>query len=34
MTSDRFGEVKGYDGGLPDAPEVPPARLKARGRVR
>ncbi|MFH9955818.1 pirin [Streptomyces roseolus] len=33
-TSDRFGEVKGYDGDLTDAPEVPPARLKARGRVR
>ncbi|MFK0211621.1 pirin family protein [Streptomyces sp. NPDC090298] len=34
MTSDRFGEVKGYDGGRLDAPEVPPTPLKARGRVR
>ncbi|MGW4699999.1 pirin family protein [Streptomyces sp. NPDC004285] len=34
MTSDRFGEVKGYDGDRLDAPEVPPTPLKARGRVR
>ncbi|MFD8643434.1 pirin family protein [Streptomyces zaomyceticus] len=34
MTSDRFGEVKGYDGGRLDAPEVPATHLKARGRVR
>ncbi|MFG3189675.1 pirin family protein [Streptomyces omiyaensis] len=34
MTSERFGEVKGYDGGRLDAPEVPPTPLKARGRVR
>ncbi|ALO12721.1 putative pirin-like protein [Streptomyces venezuelae] len=34
MTSDRFGEVKGYDGARLDAPEVPAAHLKARGRVR
>ncbi|MFD9613753.1 pirin family protein [Streptomyces sp. NPDC059083] len=34
MTSDRFGEVKGYDGGRLDAPEVPPTPLKARGRAR
>ncbi|MFI9123498.1 pirin family protein [Streptomyces bikiniensis] len=34
MTSDRFGEVKGYDGGRLAAPEVPANRLKARGRVR
>ncbi|GAA3387817.1 pirin family protein [Streptomyces roseoviridis] len=34
MTSDRFGEVKGYDGGRLDAPEVPATQLKARGRVR
>ncbi|QPK49452.1 pirin [Streptomyces gardneri] len=33
MTSDRFGEVKGYDGARLDAPEVPAAHLKARGRV-
>ncbi|GEB58596.1 pirin [Streptomyces gardneri] len=33
MTSDRFGEVKD-DGDRLDAPEVPAARLKARGRVR
>ncbi|CAM5671236.1 pirin family protein [Streptomyces tanashiensis] len=33
MTSDRFGEVKGYDGARLDAPEVPPTQ-KARGRVR
>ncbi|MFI8370561.1 pirin family protein [Streptomyces sp. NPDC085466] len=34
MASDRFGEVKGYDGDRLDAPEVPPTQLKARGRVR
>ncbi|MEV6352814.1 pirin family protein [Streptomyces hydrogenans] len=34
MKSDRFGEVKGYDGDRLDAPEVPAAHLKARGRVR
>ncbi|MGW5002920.1 pirin family protein [Streptomyces hydrogenans] len=34
MTGDRFGEVKGYDGDRLDAPEVPAAHLKARGRVR
>ncbi|MFC7922988.1 pirin family protein [Streptomyces cinereoruber] len=34
MTGDRFGEVKGYDGGRLGAPEVPPTQLKARGRVR
>ncbi|MCX5394681.1 pirin family protein [Streptomyces sp. NBC_00094] len=34
MTGDRFGEVKGYDGGRLDAPEVPATQLKARGRVR
>ncbi|MGW4747957.1 pirin family protein [Streptomyces sp. NPDC004290] len=33
-TSGRFGEVKGYDGGRLDAPEVPATQLKARGRVR
>ncbi|MFD4314934.1 pirin family protein [Streptomyces sp. NPDC058548] len=34
MTSDRFGEVKAYDGDRLDAPEVPATSLKARGRVR
>lgn len=34
MASDRFGEVKGYDGDPLDAPEVPAAQLKAWGRVR
>ncbi|MFC7793391.1 pirin [Streptomyces cinereoruber] len=34
MATDRFGEVKGYDGDRLDAPEVPASRLKARGRVR
>ncbi|MFF0425006.1 pirin family protein [Streptomyces sp. NPDC004520] len=34
MATDRFGEVKGYDGDRLDAPEVPTAQLKARGRVR
>ncbi|MFG3489481.1 pirin family protein [Streptomyces sp. NPDC047972] len=33
-TGDRFGEVKGYDGDRLDAPPVPAAHLKARGRVR
>ncbi|MGW5780964.1 hypothetical protein [Streptomyces sp. NPDC003863] len=32
MTSDRFGEVKGYGGAGLGAPEVPPTPLKARGR--
>ncbi|GAA3088080.1 hypothetical protein GCM10017562_68020 [Streptomyces roseofulvus] len=32
--SDRFGEVKGYDGDRLPAPEVPATPLKARGRVR
>jgi hypothetical protein len=30
----RFGEVKGYDGDPLPAPELPPTRLKSRGRVR
>ncbi|GGR49671.1 hypothetical protein GCM10010497_61240 [Streptomyces cinereoruber] len=34
MATDRFGEVKGYDGDRLGAPEVPASRLKARGRVR
>ncbi|GAA3086769.1 hypothetical protein GCM10017562_66180 [Streptomyces roseofulvus] len=34
MSSDRFGEVKGYDGDRLPAPEVPATHLKARGRVR
>ncbi|MFC8585329.1 pirin family protein [Streptomyces sp. NPDC057217] len=34
MTGDRFGEVKGYDGGRLDAPEMPTTQLKARGRTR
>ncbi|MGW1843999.1 pirin [Streptomyces sp. NPDC001966] len=34
MTSDRFGEVKGYAGARLDAPEVPATQLKARGRGR
>ncbi|MFF9472044.1 pirin family protein [Streptomyces roseolus] len=34
MATDRFGEVKGYDGDRLDAPEVPATQLKARGRVR
>ncbi|XUM02946.1 pirin family protein [Streptomyces venezuelae ATCC 10712] len=34
MASDRFGEVKGYDGPPLPAPEVPATPLKARGRVR
>ncbi|MFF8507063.1 pirin family protein [Streptomyces sp. NPDC015492] len=34
MSGDRFGEVKGYDGDRLDAPPVPAAHLKARGRVR
>ncbi|NEB81808.1 pirin family protein [Streptomyces sp. SID14478] len=34
MSGSRFGEVKGYDGGRLDAPELPPVPLKPRGRVR
>ncbi|MER7901832.1 pirin family protein [Streptomyces sp. NPDC095614] len=34
MEGPRFGEVKGYDGGRLPAPELPPAALKPRGRVR
>lgn len=34
MNGDRFGEVKGYDGGPLAAPELPPGPLKKRGRVR
>ncbi|MFJ3904924.1 pirin family protein [Streptomyces sp. NPDC090025] len=34
MTSDRFGEVVGYDGDRLAAPEVPAVHLKSRGRVR
>ncbi|MET9438565.1 pirin family protein [Streptomyces sp. NPDC006551] len=34
MSTTRFGEVKGYDGGRLPAPEVPPTPLKSRGRVR
>ncbi|MEV4946360.1 pirin family protein [Streptomyces sp. NPDC053755] len=34
MTSTRFGEVHGYDGGRLPAPELPPVALKPRGRVR
>ncbi|MEV5981498.1 pirin family protein [Streptomyces sp. NPDC052114] len=34
MSGSRFGDVKGYDGGRLDAPELPPVPLKARGRVR
>ncbi|QPK50861.1 pirin [Streptomyces gardneri] len=33
-TGDRFGEVKGYDGGRLDAPGVLATPLKAWGRVR
>ncbi|MFF3837589.1 pirin [Streptomyces sp. NPDC001930] len=33
MASDRFSEVKGYDGDRL-APERPATHLKARGRVR
>ncbi|GAA3903143.1 pirin family protein [Streptomyces gulbargensis] len=32
--SDRFGEVKDYDGDRLPAPELPTTRLRARGRVR
>ncbi|MFF3831872.1 pirin family protein [Streptomyces sp. NPDC002458] len=34
MTSARFGEVHGYDGGRLPAPHLPPVALKPRGRVR
>ncbi|MFJ8826057.1 pirin family protein [Streptomyces sp. NPDC102467] len=34
MSGSRFGDVKGYDGGRLDAPELPPVALKPRGRVR
>lgn len=34
MKGTRFGEVKGYDGAPIPAPELPPTRLKPRGRVR
>ncbi|MFJ8588340.1 pirin family protein [Streptomyces sp. NPDC093595] len=34
MTTTRFGEVHGYDGGRLPAPELPPVALKPRGRVR
>ncbi len=34
MTSDRFGEVKGYDGDPLSVLEVPTTQLKARSRVR
>ncbi|MEU0688747.1 pirin family protein [Streptomyces uncialis] len=34
MNGERFGEVKGYDGGPLAAPELPPGQLKKRGRVR
>ncbi|MFC9123522.1 pirin family protein [Streptomyces sp. NPDC057067] len=34
MTSARFGEVHGYDGGRLPAPQLPPVALKPRGRVR
>ncbi|MET8829505.1 pirin family protein [Streptomyces sp. NPDC004610] len=34
MEGSRFGEVRGYDGERLPAPELPPSRLKARGRVR
>ncbi|GAA2941418.1 MULTISPECIES: pirin family protein [Streptomyces] len=34
MTSARFGEVEGYDGGRLSAPHLPPVALKPRGRVR
>ncbi|MEV1026680.1 pirin family protein [Streptomyces sp. NPDC050264] len=33
MSGSRFGDVKGYDGGRLDAPELPPVPLKPRGRV-
>ncbi|MFH8606775.1 hypothetical protein ACH4D5_04725 [Streptomyces sp. NPDC018029] len=34
MTGDRFGVVKGCDGGPLPAPELPTVLLKPRGRVR
>ncbi|MFG2537685.1 pirin family protein [Streptomyces sp. NPDC048511] len=34
MTSARFGDVHGYDGGRLPAPQLPPVALKPRGRVR
>ncbi|MFE4452940.1 pirin family protein [Streptomyces sp. NPDC056796] len=34
MTTTRFGEVEGYDGGRLPAPQLPPVALKPRGRVR
>ncbi|WP_329285462.1 pirin [Streptomyces sp. NBC_00691] len=34
MASDRFGEVKGYEGDRLDATGVPATQLKARRRVR
>lgn len=34
MTSARFGDVHGYDGGRLPAPALPPVALKPRGRVR
>ncbi|MEV6251366.1 pirin [Streptomyces sp. NPDC051742] len=34
MTTDRSGDVKGYEGDRLAAPEVPATQLKARGRVR
>ena len=34
MEGSRFGEVKGYDGALLPAPDLPPVPLKPRGRVR
>ncbi|MEV7416544.1 pirin family protein [Streptomyces sp. NPDC089919] len=34
MEGNRFGEVKGYAGPPIPAPELPPTRLKPRGRVR
>ncbi|MCZ2525961.1 pirin family protein [Streptomyces sp. HB2AG] len=33
-TGSRFGEVKGYDGARLSAPQLPPAALKPRGRMR
>ncbi|MFD0147970.1 pirin [Streptomyces sp. NPDC055721] len=33
MTSDHFGEVKGYDGDRLDAPEVPAAGPQGLGRT-
>ncbi|MFF4239903.1 pirin family protein [Actinomadura geliboluensis] len=34
MTGDRFGTVEGYHGDRLPAPEMPPTRLKPRGRTR